>query len=173
MINQKLWKKKRFYFEIKSANQNVAATRPTADERLKRLNDLVRNFQPEMALTSGGELEQGRFCVKVAPSRSFPRRNNMLCNVPLTFLLSSLFCFKRVSQKVWKGPQDYVIIAFIVFTFLHSKTHSKSHLLVFYSHPLLWFNFTQFIMKKSNHSPSKYLSKRKENSSSKKSIVLV
>ena len=150
-MKQKLWKKSNLFWK-KSSNQKRAASRWTADKRRKAEHFFLIFFfssklYPTDGAEAGGELQQGMFYVKVAPSRSFPRRNNLLCNVPLTFLLSSLFCFKRVSQKVWKGPQDYVIIAFIVFTFLHSKTHSKSHLLVFYSHPLLWFNFPQYIIK--------------------------
>ena len=75
----------------------------------------------------GGAFFKGLFYVKVAPSRkiALQKKTNMPRNVPLTFLLSSLFCFKQPSQKVWKGPQDYVIITVIVFTIRQSKTHSK------------------------------------------------
>lgn len=82
-----------------------------------------------MALKSGGAFERGLIYAEVSPSVGHFRRKKMPRNVvPLTFLLSSLFSFKQRSQKVWKGPPDYVIIAFIVFTFLHSKTHSESNL---------------------------------------------
>ena len=90
---------------------------------------LVRQLCRKMALKSGGAFERGMIYAEVSPSVGLFRRKKMPRNVvPLTFLLSSLFSFKQRSQKVWKGPPDYVIIAFIVFTFLHSKTHSESNL---------------------------------------------